>query len=393
MSTLKNKVSIQIDQQLPEFVRSENPNFVAFMKAYYEFMESAELVLTTLGSIDSILLEAQPVDASATNYVILEDTNRYRPDQQDTILLEDTTTGAFVNAETITGDTSGATAVIRTEDINDNSRLFISSQNDFIIGETVTGGTSNATGVISDYTANPVQNIQQLMQYADVDETIDQFFNEFKEAFLRTIPKDLTAGVNERNLLKNIKDLYRSKGTKKGHELFFRILLNEEPILYYPTKDMLRVSAGTWIEDQILRVTLPDDTILMEDASATSGDIFILNEDGGQIKLQDSVTGTSDLLKLIGQEITQAAVTDTSILSGGAYYGLGYSVIGVATALIDNVVAYTFSGEKVYELIISTDSVVGTFATGHTITATANDDADVTITGKLASILTSYDLN
>ena len=392
MSTLKNKVSIQIDQQLPEFVRSENPNFVAFMKAYYEFMESAELVLTTLGSIDSILLEAQPVDASATNYVILEDTNRYRPDQQDTILLEDTTTGAFVNAETITGDTSGATAVIRTEDINDNSRLFISSQNDFLIGETVTGGTSNATGVISDYTANPVQNIQQLMQYADVDETIDQFFNEFKEAFLRTIPKDLTAGVNERNLLKNIKDLYRSKGTKKGHELFFRILLNEEPILYYPTKDMLRVSAGTWIEDQILRVTLPDDTILMEDASATSGDIFILNEDGGQIKLQDSVTGTSDLLKLIGQEITQAAVTDTSILSGGAYYGLGYSVIGVATALIDNVVAYTFSGEKVYELIISTDSVVGTFATGHTITATANDDADVTITGKLASILTSYDL-
>ena len=392
MSTLKNKVSLQIDQQLPEFVRSENPNFVAFMKAYYEFMESAELVLTTLGSIDSILLEAQPVDASATNYVVLEDTNRYRPNQQDTILLEDTTTGAFVNAETITGATSGATAVIRVEDINDNSRLFISSQNDFLIGEVVTGGTSNATGVISNYTANPVQNIQQLMQYADVDETIDQFFDEFKEAFLRTIPKDLTAGVNERNLLKNIKDLYRSKGTKKGHELFFRILLNEEPILYYPTKDMLRVSAGTWTEDQILRVTFPDDTILMEDASATAGDIFILNEDGGQIKLQDSVTGTSDLLKLIGQEITQAAVTDTSILAGGAYYGLGYSVIGVATALIDNVVAYTFGGEKVYELIISTDSVVGTFATGHTITATANDDVDVTLTGKLASILTSYDL-
>ena len=237
-----------------------------------------------------------------------------------------------------------------------------------------------------------MQNIQQLMQYADVDETIDQFFDEFKEAFLRTIPRELTAGVNERNLLKNIKDLYRSKGTKKGHELFFRILLNEDPILYYPTKDMLRVSDGTWIEDQILRVTLGDDTILMEDASTTAGDIFILNENGGQIKTEDSVTGTSDLLKLIGQEITQAAVTDNSILVGGAYYGLGYSIIGQATALIDNVVAYTFQGEKVYELIISTDSVVGTFATGHTITATANDDVDVTLTGKLASILTSYDL-
>ena len=392
MSTLENKVSLQVEQQLPEFVRSENPNFIAFMKAYYEFLESAELVLTTLGSVDSILLEAQPVSGATTNYVILEDTNRYRPGQQDTILQEDTTIGAFVDGETITGSTSKATAVIRVEDINDNSRLFISSQNKFVIAETVTGSTSNATGVISNYTANPVQNIQQLMQYADVDETIDQFFDEFKESFLRTIPRELTAGVNERNLLKNIKDLYRSKGTKKGHELFFRILLNEDPILYYPTKDMLRVSDGTWIEDQILRVTLRDDTILMEDASTTAGDIFILLEDGAQVKQETSVTGTSNLLKLIGQEITQAAVLDTSILVGGAYYSLGYPIISKATALIDNVVAYTFAGEAVYELIISTDSVVGTFATGHTITATANDDDDVTLYGKLASIVTSYDL-
>ena len=236
MPTLKNKVSLQIESQLPEFVQAENPNFIAFMKSYYEFLESAELKLTSLGSIDSILLEAQPVDASADNFVILEDTNRYRPDQRNKILMQDTTNGVFVNGETITGGTSKATAVVRAEDINNGSRLFISSQNNFIIGEVVTGGTTNATGVISNYTANPVQNIQQLLEYADIDDTVDQFFDEFKEAFLKTIPKDLTAGVNERNLLKNIKDLYRSKGTKKGHELFFRILLNEEATLSYPTK-------------------------------------------------------------------------------------------------------------------------------------------------------------
>ena len=62
------------------------------------------------------------------------------------------------------------------------------------------------------------------------------------------------------------------------------------------------------------------------------------------------------------------------------------------TALIDNVVSYTLGGEQIYELIISIDSVVGTFATGHTISATANDDEDVTLYGKIASIVTSYDL-
>jgi len=409
MTTFKDKVSLQIEQQLPEFVRAESPNFIAFMKAYYEFMESAELKLTTLGSVDSILLEAQPVDASSINYVLLQDTNRYRPGELDTILLEAydvvgdpvaRTVGAFVNGETITGSTSKATAIIRTADVNENSRLFISAQSSLIVGETVTGSTSNATGVISDYTANPVQNIQQLMDYDDVDNTVGSFFEQFKEAFLRTIPRELTAGVNERNLLKNIKDLYRSKGTKKGHELFFRILLNEEPILYYPKEDMLRVSDGNWSTDQVLRVTLGDDTILMENAAAGS-DIFILLEDGAQVKLEDSVLGTSDLLKLVGQEITQRAVIDLSVLSGGAYYTdqinsttgqyYNYAIISTATALVDQVVAYTLDGEAVYEIILSKDSAVGTFATGHTITATSNDDPDTTLYGKLASIVTSYD--
>ena len=391
MSTLNNKVSVLVENQLPDFVRSENPNFIAFMKAYYEFMESAELKLTTLGSVDSIISESQAVGVTTLNYIILEDTNLYRPGETDTILTEDTTAGAFVNAETIVGQISKATAVVRVEDINANSRLFISSQNDFLIGEQIIGSTSNASGIISDYTANPVQNIQQLMEYADVDETIDSFFDQFKEAFLRTIPKDLTAGVNERNLLKNIKDLYRAKGTRKGHELFFRILLNEDISVSYPRTDMLKASAGNWSEDQILRVTKGDDTILMEDSTDTS-DIFILNEDGGQLMTQDSTEGTSDLLKLVGQEITQTAVEDLSILAGGAYYDKGFSVINKATALVDGVIAFKYGGQDVYELVLSTGSIEGTFWTGHTVTATSNANPDLTISGKLTSIVSEYNL-
>ena len=392
MSTLKDKVSLQIENQLPDFVQSENPNFIAFMKAYYEFMESGELKLTSLGSVDSIIMEQQAPEATILNYILQEDTNLYRPDQKNTVLLQDTTNGAFVNGEVITGSTSKATATVRVEDINVGSRLFISAQNKFVIGETVTGGTSNATGVITDYTANPVQNIQQLMQYADVDDTIDQFFDEFKEAFLKTIPKKLASGVNERSLLKNIKDLYRAKGTRKGHELFFRILLNEDISLSYPTTDMLRVSDGNWSEDQILRVSPGDDTILMEDASDANGDIFILNEDGGQIKEELSAWGTSDLLGLVGQEITQRAVVDLSILAGGAYYGKGYSVINKATALVDSVTSFKYGGEDIYELVLSTDSSVGTFWVGHTITAVDNDNPDLTLYGKLVGIVTGYNL-
>ena len=155
---------------------------------------------------------------------------------------------------------------------------------------------------------------------------------------------------------------------------------------------MLRASAGNWSEDQILRVVKGNDTIIMEDASDSNGDIFILNEDGGQIRMQDSVEGTSDLLKLVGQEITQRAVVDLSILAGGAYYGLGYSIIGTATALVDSITAFKYGGQDVYELVLSTGSLDGTFWTGHTITATSNADPDITLSGKLVSIVSEYNL-
>ena len=224
-SSLQDKVSLQIETQVPDFVQAENPNFISFMKAYYEFMESSELKLTSLGSIDSMIMENQPIGSTILNYVILEDTNLYRPGQTNTVLMEDTTTGAFVNGEEIIGQTSKAVATIRVEDINANSRLFISAQSDFVIGEQVIGQTSNATGVISDYTANPVQNIQQLMEYADIDDTIDSFFEQFKEAFLRTIPRDLTAGVNERNLLKNIKTFIVQRVREKAMNCFSEYFL------------------------------------------------------------------------------------------------------------------------------------------------------------------------
>ena len=115
----------------------------------------------------------------------MEDINRYRQGSSDNILLEDydevgaspvRSIGAFTNGETITGQTSKATATVRTEDIASGSRLFISSQNKFQLNEQVVGDTSGATAYIVSYTANPVQNVMQLLDYMDVDQTIDAFF-------------------------------------------------------------------------------------------------------------------------------------------------------------------------------------------------------------------------
>ena len=58
---LENKLSTQIDGQLPDFIAEDHPQFSIFLKHYYQFLESAELQLTV--NIDNILLEVE----SATN--------------------------------------------------------------------------------------------------------------------------------------------------------------------------------------------------------------------------------------------------------------------------------------------------------------------------------------
>ena len=52
-STLKNKVSPHIQDQLPGFIKSDHPLFASFLKHYYEFLESGELVVS--GSNDYVI--------------------------------------------------------------------------------------------------------------------------------------------------------------------------------------------------------------------------------------------------------------------------------------------------------------------------------------------------
>ncbi|MEK9697730.1 MAG: hypothetical protein VW270_18330, partial [Candidatus Poseidoniales archaeon] len=321
--TLKNKVSPHIQSQLPEFVKSDHPLFSLFLKYYYEFLEAGELTLT--GSNDYIIEETL-----TTNY-ILEETG-------EKIVLEESV-GKFTVGETITGSTSGATARILVDDFDDNKRLFITSQQRFETGETVTGNTSGATTTVASYRANPVQNIQQLLAYADVDNTVYDFLDKFRDSFMDSLPNTLADGIAKRKLIKNIKDMYSAKGTRDGHKLFFRILFDEEATLIYPRDNMLRVSDGQWSTDKVIRV--------IED-------------------------GTSDFTKAIGQRLT------------GATSG--------ATALIATVVKFREGADLIAEINVDANSVTGTFVADEIVTTT-DTTLDLEISATVKGVVTGATVN
>jgi hypothetical protein len=240
---LTTKISTLIDGQLPEFIQSDHPIFSVFLKHYYEYLEAAELRVTV--NIDNLILETE-----TNSKVLYVDGNK--------IVLEvgAGTEGKFVVGETITGGTSKATAKILVDDLGNNTtpRIFITSQQKFITGETVTGGTSSSSAVVTRYRANPVQTIQQLLSYADIDNTIYDFLDQFRDEFMNAIPLTLADGVSKRSLVKNIRELYRAKGTSEGHKIFFNMILGETPEVIYPNKYMVRASGGNWGNRLIMRV-------------------------------------------------------------------------------------------------------------------------------------------
>jgi hypothetical protein len=331
MAKFDNKISNLINTQLPDFVVDDHPKFVEFLKTYYQFMEAAELGVTSIESTDGINLENQ---TGVQNNLVLNGgslgAENTQLDLGDKIILEDSSFGKFTYRETITGQTSKATAIILAEDL-DSNRLFITSQDKFITGEIIKGESSNAEAIVNTYRPNPVQSIQQLTNFRDPDKVISQFLDNFRNEFFKTIPDNLSSGINKRNLIKNIKSLYKLKGTQKGHEVFFRILFNNQSETFYPREQMLKVSDGKWNTQTVLRVL------------STQG----------------------ETLSLIGRQIKGRTSN--------------------ATAIVENVGKFYVGADEVSEITINKKSLVGTFAVSETIEGTESDQSDyyilATITG------------
>ena len=146
---IDNKTSLLVTQQLPEFVR-DNPdynNFTLFVRAYYEWMESA-------------------------------------------------------NAANSLSTTA-------------NSQ-----------GQGVTYASKN------------------LLNYSDIDNTIDDFTDYYLNDFLPYFPTDSL--ITKQQAVKIARQLYETKGTPASYEFLFRVLYNSDFDIFYTKDAILKASDGTW---------------------------------------------------------------------------------------------------------------------------------------------------
>lgn len=100
---------------------------------------------------------------------------------------------------------------------------------------------------------NTLFHTRRLLEYKDIDDTVDEFVVKFKEKYAKEIQLDTASQT--RKLIKHSLDLYRSKGTERSIDLFFRLVFGRPADVYYPGEDVFRLSNGQWIKPRYIEVT------------------------------------------------------------------------------------------------------------------------------------------
>jgi len=106
----------------------------------------------------------------------------------------------------------------------------------------------------SEQHGNPRAEGVRLNTYNDIDETLDLFLEYFRNTYIKDFPYKLADGANEKTLIKNVGDMYRSKGSKASFDLLFRVLFDTSIEINYPKDRILKLSTATFDDKQFIRV-------------------------------------------------------------------------------------------------------------------------------------------
>lgn len=102
------------------------------------------------------------------------------------------------------------------------------------------------------------ENGVDLASLRDLDTTLDEFIQYFKNELAANMPANLQ--VQDRFLLENIKKHYLAKGSESSFKLLFKLLFNKTVQLGYPGQQMLRCSDGRWQQDVSLFIKVSTGT-------------------------------------------------------------------------------------------------------------------------------------
>ena len=247
-----DKLTNRIGSIIPSYIKDEAPIFESFLESYFEYLESEIITLDTVQELDGVQLE-EGTQIEKGAFLLEEGTDPTAPDIEDAKLLQEESIDPFIEGEYIVGSISGSVAKIK---VINNKILIVDtvSGSGFAIGETITGRDGKRTGTIKTYKENSIVANNRLLDYGDIDQTLETFLTYFQKDFIPSL--NLADTQNKRLTLKNIGSLYKQKGTADSVKFLMRILYGQNAEIKYPIDETVFASTSGYQEDRRMNLVM-----------------------------------------------------------------------------------------------------------------------------------------
>ena len=243
------QVSNAIEQQVPDYLSNDYPNFIAFIKDYYRFLETNGNALDLIDGVTEL------VDI-------------------------DTYTGADATATlegAVTASDTSITVLGYVEFPRNNGLLKIDDEVIFyknieakedggikktVFNNCIRGWTYNTLTLEGGFTPNvvttPADHSSTAIVYNQSYTYILYFLEQLREQYLIDFPQNVLQDnldlVNVDFLLKKAKDFYLAKGTPQGIDYYFKFLFQEKPELKNYNEALIDSSNATYQSKEIVRL-------------------------------------------------------------------------------------------------------------------------------------------
>lgn len=193
---------------------------------------------------------------------------------------------------------------------------------------------------------------RDLTELRDIDQTLDSFIQFFKNEL--DIFGDSYSFINQKLLLRKIKQVFVAKGVESSYKFLFKLLYDKVAEISYPWDSVLKASDGKWQQEMSIFV----------DFTSGSPETLV----GNRI----SLAGTNISIKVFIERVKFIRGNIWEVFISKNYYGnilVGYTLSynGVQGSIIPTTVSYTVvqpsTGYKIGDLITGT-----TISNGITIT-------------------------
>jgi len=217
-----------------------------------------------------------------------------------------------------------------------------------------------------------VTKSKEARYFTDVDESVADFEENFFNTYAALFPQETQ--VDKSVLLKHVLPLYLAKGNEKSFKLLFRLLYGEEIEILQPKTNVLRLSSGNWLIENIFRASQDvfsvytgngtkttfklsqvaasnEVTVYVNDVEQTSG--YNIRKESRKLIFNSAPANNAEI-KVLYDNFNFASLTNRKII--GDTSG--------ASALVERVTQVTVNQVSTFDLFINSKTLVGAFING-----------------------------